>query len=1357
MVMPRDVLSIVVATSIAGCGGDRVHAADRHGQDAEAAAAVAPPIDISTTMRAASLAFRALDGMMVARHATHEARVDGGRVSVAPWRDAADGAPRYASALSLRTEHVGRGGGAACGGGARVIGEEGALRLERCEGWHERIVNTEEGVEQSWVFDSRPAGSGELVVRLSSEGQRFLGETDGGLHFVDDATGLGVRYGQATWIDARGERVAVAPRLERGEIVLRVPAGAVERAAYPAVLDPVIGPEQGMDTPVLALLDSPPTLSIPKVSYGNGQYLVVWEDRRFTPTKSALYVARVKTDGTVLDKTGIPIPSLYAKDVEHPDVAFDGTNWMVVWCRNGIWGTRVAPDGGVLDPDGIKLASTAASSPAIDFDGTNYLLGWFFDFGDKSKRYPYFGRYSVSGAALDGGGVALSAAGVAYDIPLVGTDLGNRLAVAHGKGVSVVAYTSSNTVYARRLSPDATFLDAGQTPLYSASVGSAKNTEVRLAFDGQRFLSTFLSSGLPVTRFISPDGTLSAAPSSPSGSAKARALSLLWGGSSYFASWTNVANGAGQTDAGVVVSINQSGSTSALVKPFAPVADGRFLGFDGTNLFFGLTPINGKPSGMYGGRLDTKLTPIDAAPFPITHTSNNQITPTVAWNGNSTLVVWEDNRTGMGSDLYASRLDEAGQVLDPKGIVISEAAGTQTHPRVAAAGSDFLVVWEDTRNGKPAIYGTRVSDDGQVKDPAGAKISQDPSTAATRPELSSDGDSYLVSWNRFDSSVGNDGSVWATRVGLDGVPKLAKGFAVAPSATTGSPFGVAWNGSNFLVLWYGTGYGGAGYYSSIISSQDTILDPKGTVIVPKSLTNSTAAVASDGNGFLVVWESAGVSSLPSDLQATVLDPVGAPTSPFPIDVSTEPNAQRLPKVAWNGAEYWVVWEDASPYSTRPPGLYAARLSSDGTLKDPNGIAISTLTRSETAPSITSMGPSRELVVYQTNDAAPPFGSVRVRARRIVEPGPDGTGCGADGDCTGGHCVDQVCCESACAGACQACSAAKTGGADGVCGAVADGTDPDADCNDGLACTMDACVSGACSKTQAANTCLIAGACFAPGDASPSDACASCAPSLDPTDWTPMVPCTPGAGGSSGAGGSQAGGGQAGTGAQAGAGQGGVATGGTAGANAGGSSAAGSGASGGSGGAGGGGPGGSGGANSGGEGGSSMAGGNGGAGGDSAGASGGTSAGGAAPGAGGSSGDGGSEAGGASSVGEGGAGGGKQQVCVPGQQIACACPGGGEGAQACSADGLSFGACSGCLPASGGPAGGGSGAAGPGGAAGSNGGAGLAPPSSPADAPAEDAGSCGCTGAGGHRQPTGAGAALALALALALRRRERGRR
>jgi hypothetical protein len=113
---------------------------------------------------------------------------------------------------------------------------------------------------------------------------------------------------------------------------------------------------------------------------------------------------------------------------------------------------------------------------------------------------------------------------------------------------------------------------------------------------------------------------------------------------------------------------------------------------------------------------------------------------------------------------------------------------------------------------------------------------------------------------------------------------------------------------------------------------------------------------------------------------------------------------------------------------------------------------------------------------------------------FVPPTPNGGACVANGDCLNDHCVDGVCCESACGGGvktdCQACSKALGSSVDGVCGAIAAGTTcrsaagacdaaekcdgaaaqcpadayvaDGSTCDDGDACTLgDACLGGAC--------------------------------------------------------------------------------------------------------------------------------------------------------------------------------------------------------------------------------------------------------------------------------------------------------
>jgi hypothetical protein len=64
-----------------------------------------------------------------------------------------------------------------------------------------------------------------------------------------------------------------------------------------------------------------------------------------------------------------------------------------------------------------------------------------------------------------------------------------------------------------------------------------------------------------------------------------------------------------------------------------------------------------------------------------------------AGNGNVFLVVWTDTRNGQ-PDVYGARVDKSGKLLDgPDGFPIAATAAAEGQPEVAACGNTFLVVW----------------------------------------------------------------------------------------------------------------------------------------------------------------------------------------------------------------------------------------------------------------------------------------------------------------------------------------------------------------------------------------------------------------------------------------------------------------------------------------------------------------------------------------------------------------------------------------------------------------------------------------------------------------------------------------
>ena len=136
----------------------------------------------------------------------------------------------------------------------------------------------------------------------------------------------------------------------------------------------------------------------------------------------------------------------------------------------------------------------------------------------------------------------------------------------------------------------------------------------------------------------------------------------------------------------------------------------------------------------------------------------------MAFDGTNHLVVWADGRSGATSDIYGARVSQSGAVLDPTGIAISTAPNHQFSPNAAFDGSNYLVVWEDIRSGTFDIYASRVSQAGAVLDPAGIAIST-AENAQSSPSVAFDGGNYLVAWVDNRSL---DRDIYGARVSQEG-------------------------------------------------------------------------------------------------------------------------------------------------------------------------------------------------------------------------------------------------------------------------------------------------------------------------------------------------------------------------------------------------------------------------------------------------------------------------------------------------------------------------------------------------------------------------------------------------------------
>ncbi len=333
-----------------------------------------------------------------------------------------------------------------------------------------------------------------------------------------------------------------------------------------------------------------------------------------------------------------------------------------------------------------------------------------------------------------------------------------------------------------------------------------------------------------------------------------------------------------------------------------------------------------------------------------------QISPSVAFDGTNYFIVWSDFRDGSEYDIFGARMNSSGIIIDTPGILISGAEGYQLNPYVIFDGTNYFVVWEDQRSGEGDIYGARITSSGMVLDVEGIPIS----TAINEqyfPSLSFDGTNYMVVWTDFRS--GGNADIYATCVSTSGRVLDPSGIPVAIDTMWEYSPSVEFDGTNYFIVW--TEYTGDSLRNDIYGVRVNIT---GTVIDTQKIPISTALdnqfspfVAFDGINYFVVWEDKRNGNY--DIYAARVSPSGEILDTAGIPVSTAVNAQYSPSVSFDGTNYFVAWSDIR---NDADDIYGARVTPSGTVLDTGGIIISNASDKQYAPSLIS-GVTDYLVVW----------------------------------------------------------------------------------------------------------------------------------------------------------------------------------------------------------------------------------------------------------------------------------------------------------------------------------------------------------------------------------------------------------
>lgn len=172
--------------------------------------------------------------------------------------------------------------------------------------------------------------------------------------------------------------------------------------------------------------------------------------------------------------------------------------------------------------------------------------------------------------------------------------------------------------------------------------------------------------------------------------------------------------------------------------------------------------------------------------------------PSVAFDGVNFLIVWARSAasgTPETADIFAARVASDGTVLDSS-IPLSTAQEAQDHPQVACDGANCLVLWRDGRNYPNGdMYGTRIDSNGTLLDgPAdigGIAVATGIDANAGYPGLAYTGTEYIAAWSRgaFVNNPGGPTGIYTARIATNGSVSLgasSTGVAVSgpPAAAT---------------------------------------------------------------------------------------------------------------------------------------------------------------------------------------------------------------------------------------------------------------------------------------------------------------------------------------------------------------------------------------------------------------------------------------------------------------------------------------------------------------------------------------------------------------------------------------------
>jgi hypothetical protein len=691
-------------------------------------------------------------------------------------------------------------------------------------------------------------------------------------------------------------------------------------------------------TPILISMEAADQIS-PKIAWNGQNWLVAWLSQ--TPTQffwsMEVQAVRVSPAGQVLDPTPISIYKYPSSSSAEFAIDSDGNNWVIVTRgtdadENDLLGVRVAPDGTVLDPDGVVLVPGTFSltfNLDLAFAVDEYLLTYLL-FGDVNGL-----RLETDLQLKDPAPFQITDASVSVESPRTASN-GVDFFVAWREYNSGTQYGEARGT---RISYDGQVLDPGGLAISGPMFIGANDP--RVTWDGQNWLVTFKefffgddpddlrASRVTTSGQVIDFGGVSIEPVATAYN-QPELTGAISGGTQIV--WRDQQAGGSHPYDISTFSITQelTPTIPIVVSYSAPAQTQVDTAASGTGYMAVFRSTVSSEHRIMAHPLDPNGNAL--LPEPVQLDSGSYLaSPAVAWNGSLYFVIWSDVGPGSLNDskVYGQRINADGSLVDPVRFEIMEGFSAD----VASAGDLFLVV-AIQQTFSPQIrepFGVRVQgSDGSILDPVPIDLGF---SFARLPSVAGLGDRWLMSYQRNFTHDDPNAEIMANFIEMDG--STSGSFQVATSL---NPF----------------------FYNP--------------------------ATGSDGIDSLVIWHDSGSDDIEG---ARVLgDGTVLPT--FTIIGTAE--VQKNPALVWDDTRYVALYQDlrnASFFLDERSDIFGTRLDAEGDILDPDGFPVYSSWIPEIDPAVSGANGVALLASAIFRDTAP-YMSYRVGVDVMGEPLPTPT-------------------------------------------------------------------------------------------------------------------------------------------------------------------------------------------------------------------------------------------------------------------------------------------------------------------------------------------------------------------------------